>query len=351
MKDWLRTHGMAWDVSTDRNSVLLTLRAPSSEVDNAFRFLHVILTDTILRPNVKEAWQNDMSTCLNRGSHDPIAASIEQAELRLFGGDSRVSSIPVSQLDRLTDAQGRDWLDHLLNHCYIEAGIVGNIPPDKMVNLTAKYLGSLSEHPQARAKMRPLAGPRATGPIVDQCATSGNRGAGTITFRSASLKNLQDFYGLQLISQMVQYRLFTEVREKLGMAYFVNCQAEPGLACDDGGFFLVNFSSSDEKVSAGVTACQNILKDFVARGPNDEEIATALKQTLMSLQQLENSPEHWAWSLSQLQVNENTLERIKQRPDDFRRVANREEIMRLARKYLTSEREFTAIARQGLTVE
>jgi zinc protease len=351
MVDWLRTHGMTWDVSTDRNAVLLTLRAPSSEVDNAFRFLHVILTDTVLRPNVKETWQSDMGTTLNRCSHDPMMASIEQAELRLFGGDSRLSNIPVSQLDRLTDTQGREWLDHLVNHCYIEAGIVGNVPAEKMVDLTAQYLGSLADHPQARAEMRPLSGPLASGPILDQCAASGDRGAGTITFRSASLKNLQDFYGLQLISQIIQHRLFTEVREKMGMAYFINCQAEPGLTCDDGGFFLVSFSSSNEKVSAGVTACQNVLKDFVTHGATDSEIATALKQTLMSLQELKDSPEHWAWSLSQLQVNQNSLERLKQRSDDFLHAANSEEIMRLARKYLTPDREFTAIAKQGLSAE
>jgi zinc protease len=351
MNDWLRAHGMTWDVSTERTSVLLRLHAPAAEVENAFRFLHVILTESVLKPNVLERWKNEMGLSLSRESRDPIMISAARVQSRLFGGDSRVASIPVSQLTRLTCGQGQEWLDHLRQHCVIEAGVTANLPSEKIGEMTARYLGSLPDHPHANTEIRPLSGPLATGPTLEQCNITNNRAAATITFRSASLNNLRDFYGLQLISRMLQYRLFNEVREKLGMAYFVNCQAEPGLALHDGGFFLVSFSSSNEKVSAGVAACQSVLRDFIARGPTDDEIATTLKQTLMGLQQIESSPEHWAWSLSQLQVNGVSLELMKQRPNDFRREATREEIMRLAREYLTAEREFTAIAKQLLPAE
>ncbi len=50
MTDWLRAHGMTWDVSVDRNCVLLKLVSPTNETENALRFLHAILSRATLRP-------------------------------------------------------------------------------------------------------------------------------------------------------------------------------------------------------------------------------------------------------------------------------------------------------------
>ena len=343
---WLEAHGMTWEVGTEREQVVLKLTAAPDQLTEAFRFLHLVLTQARLQDNDVTQWRNEFGDLIARQQADPVSLCAEKVKARLYGGDPRFNLVPIAQLQRLTREQGQAWMDSLLRHAFAEVGIAGNVAASHVIPLAARYLGSVGGHAADPAPLQNMADlSRLNGPQADTCASSGNKAAAALVYRGASLRNLHDFYGLQFLSRVLQARLFAELRQKQGLSYQIQTSAEAGVNWPDGGFIVIAFSSSADNVQRGLETCRKIVSDLVTQGPTDAEIRSTMAQILSQIQQGRTQPEHWARRLAQMRASGLTLADLKTPADNYRTVGTRPELARLLREYFSPRREFSAVAR------
>ena len=69
-------------------------------------------------------------------------------------------------------------------------------------------------------------------------------------------------------------RLITDVREKRGLSYSVDSSFSPGLHA---GEFTIGLQTRPDQAHAALQVSREVLANFVANGPTEEELVAAKK--------------------------------------------------------------------------
>ncbi len=134
-------------------------------------------------------------------------------------------------MNRLTLEAGNSWLAHLRDHCFLEMAVVGNLEGCDIPDKVASYFGSLGVHPGTIANTADAAHEDKGHPVVGVGAVSEERAAAALTFQGPRLTDLPNYCGMQLVSRILQYRLYKEVREKRGLVYFAGVHGRTRNRC------------------------------------------------------------------------------------------------------------------------
>ncbi|ARU05671.1 peptidase M16 [Comamonas serinivorans] len=175
----------------------------------------------------------------------------------------------------VTDMQA--WRDQRLAPCRAKATVVGAVDraqADALVQtLLAQLPAASSGACPAPAQSQPVpALTQAT--VVNQpfAAAQAQVLMGQPGYARQDPRHFAFFVGNHILGEGFTSRLVNEVREKRGLSYSVGSDFSPGLA---GGSFTIGLQTKPEQAQQALKVAQDVLRDYVTRGPTEAEMNAA----------------------------------------------------------------------------
>jgi zinc protease len=170
----------------------------------------------------------------------------------LFKGDPRFTS--GSPLDYISMGvmDVRRWMQEPLSRGYLEVTVIGDLPEDAVVSSVSKTLGALPTRAASKVTAEPPKPVKVTAlPGFERIEFIGEQNMGLVigTWPVTDTVHVRDQAALEVLGKILEIRVRTEVREKLGLAYgpsadfqaydgfqnFALLQAQIDCAPDDSG--------------------------------------------------------------------------------------------------------------------
>jgi len=141
---------------------------------------------------------------------------------RLFKGDARFTSGSPIDYISMSALDVRRWMEVPLTRGYIEATVVGDISDDVLHAAVARTLGSLPTRAETKKTDAPVKPIVVTArPGLERIEFTGEQNTGLVigTWPTTEMRQVRDQAALEVLAKIVEIRVRTEVREKLGLAY------------------------------------------------------------------------------------------------------------------------------------
>ncbi|HEX2852058.1 MAG TPA: insulinase family protein [Opitutaceae bacterium] len=192
-----------------------------------------IVTDILHEPQFSNSAHQDerMRAAMGRiaGSMG-IHEGLRELTDHLFKGDPRFTW--GSELDYISMGvmDVRRWMQEPLSRGYVEVTIVGDMSEEAVVRSMSRTLGSLG--PRAATKEmpetpKPVKVTAAAGFTRIEFVGEQNIGLVVGTWPVGNAQQVRDQAALQLLGKILELRVRTEVREKLGLAYSPSAEFQP----------------------------------------------------------------------------------------------------------------------------
>ncbi|MFZ5494601.1 MAG: M16 family metallopeptidase [Verrucomicrobiota bacterium] len=194
----------------------------------------------------------------------------------LFQGDARFMSGTPKDYASLSVADVRSWMEPPLTAGYVEVTIVGDIPREAMLRALTRTLGTLG--PRAAAKERTVA------PLPVKVAAP----AGFQRFEFVGELNLGLVRGnwpvndridartnaaLQVLSKLLEFRLRSQVRDRLGYSYGPSAAFDPYGGFENFGLMQATVDCTPADVQQVAQIVQDTAAALAAGGADAEEFA------------------------------------------------------------------------------
>jgi zinc protease len=310
-------------------------RTVTDEVDLLFQLLHAHLTDPAFR---EDAYQLAMDRY--QQAYRELAQSIDgamtlQGRRFLAGGDPRFGLPPYEAFKDLTLEDIRFWIGPKLRNTPLELSIVGDFDPEKVIDLAARYLGSLPERPvnptEALSRLPRFPDGESLSITVD---TKIPKGMAVVAYPTTDIWNIQRTRRLSTLASVFSDRLREEVREKLGATYSPHAYNQPSRAYSGYGVFQAVISINPDDADAVVEAVKGITADLAANGVTEDELRRALDPTLTGIKDMRRENGYWLDTvLSGSREHPEQIEWSRTIAEDYASITA-EEVTRMARTYL-----------------
>ncbi|MEO6567873.1 MAG: insulinase family protein, partial [Opitutaceae bacterium] len=140
----------------------------------------------------------------------------------LFKGDPRFTSGSPLDYISMGVVDVRRWMQEPLARGYLEVTIVGDLAEDAVVRATSRTLGSLATRAATKTTPEPPKPVKVTAPPgITRIEFIGEQNMGLVigTWPVTEPVHVRDQAALELLGKILEIRVRTEVREKLGLAY------------------------------------------------------------------------------------------------------------------------------------
>ncbi|RYD44056.1 MAG: insulinase family protein [Sphingomonadales bacterium] len=271
----------------------------------------------------------------------------------LTNNDARWAAPDKAQIEALTPAAFRAFWEPRLASGPIEVQIFGDLETVDYKKILAETLGALTP----RGILAPPAGQRVdfakhvTVPdIAYHRGQQGQAAAMTAWPTSGGLANPRDARGLEVLAAIFNDRLFDRLRAEQGASYGPVVDSHWPTGFDTGGYLLVGSLLAPKDLDRFYGIARDIAADLVAKpitadeltrnaGPIREQVARASTGNVYWMFLLEGATRDPRITASALSIQ-----------DDISAVTSAD-IQRLARQYLTPERQWSlAILPKGMTL-
>ncbi len=193
----------------------------------------------------------------------------------LYDGDPRFA-VASPDLSDLTEPEAVDIYQQRLGAVDdLVVAIVGDVRRAEVEELADAYLGTLPAGPgDTWANVRP---PLITGPVRrDLTVGSGeSTGAVSVLYPSEITVDATTKVELMVLEQILDARLFDQLREQLGVTYGGFVQASTRRAPTEGVELLLFANVDPGRVDEALATMLSVTKDIAANGPTAEELERA----------------------------------------------------------------------------
>ncbi len=314
-------------------------RTVTEEVDLLLQLLNAHMTDPAFR---EEAYQLAMDRY--QQAYRELAQSIDgamtlQGRQFLAGGDPRFGMPPYEAFNLLTLEDIRSWIAPKLRNTPLELSIVGDFDTEKVIDLAARYLGSLPERPASStdelSRLPRFPDGESLRIAVD---TKIPKGMAVVAYPTTDIWNIQRTRRLSTLASIFSDRLREEVREKLGATYSPHAYNQPSRAYSGYGVFHAVISINPDDADAVVKAVKGITADLAENGVTEDELRRALDPTLTGIKDMRRENDYWLNTvLSGSREHPEQIEWSRTIVEDYASIAA-DEVTRMARAYLDNSK-------------
>lgn len=215
-----------FSISINQDNIVIFFKTTSANMNEAFKLIKLALTEPCFTNDAHTRTQSQMSAALMQSLHKPEIIAKEKIMAAVLGEDHVYAKSIEAQLKALPHFTKKDLETHLKKHI-------------TQSNLKIAASGNISQA-SLQACLEDLISALPKGEIVTQTASNKLLNAGkvihvemnvpqaTIMFTHPGISRSDpDFYAAYLLAQIVgagafESRLWKEVREKRGLAYYVS---------------------------------------------------------------------------------------------------------------------------------
>jgi zinc protease len=333
--------GMAADAEME-----LSLMSSPDELDDAFRLLHVLLTEPKLDETSINRWKLSFLQQVDLiETNVGVQANLATDEI-LTGGDPRFTLPSKEHMEALTAEKAQAWLDGILKSAPIEVAISGDVETERALELSRRYLGSLAKRPTIRPEVEALR--KVTmkkGPHVRtlNVKTITPQAVVRVGWRAAPRGDRPSYRAQFFASQVATARLLKVIREEKGLTYSIQCATVPSTAYDGNGCIFAIFTAAPDKAAEAAGLTKQVLLDMVKNPPTEEEMQSVAAQLKNMIETQMRQPQFWTQVLSNLRTSGRDINEIRDLLANYTSVT-KEQIVKVLTGYLTEDRYFQVIA-------
>jgi zinc protease len=328
--------------SSNRDAVTASLRTLPEHLDEAFRLLGAALASPRFDADAVERMRGQLSAQIRRNALDPedLAGRTFFAEAfpgHPYGRPTRgtVESLASLSRDDLVDVHRR-----VIARDNIVIGAVGAISAPRLAALVDGLLAGLPE----RAGLAAVPTVEPAGAGRTEIVSLDVPQSAIVFGRPGPLRNDDDFIPAYVVNHILgggsfSSRLFTEVREKRGLAYSVYSYLSP---YDHAGLLLGGVATRNDRAAQSIELIQSEIRRIAADGPTDQELESAKKYLVGSYALRFDTSTKIANQLVQLQLDHLGIDYIQKRNALVRAVTA--EDVRAAAKALFGDGELLVVA-------
>lgn len=320
------------------DSISLTISGSPEELETGFQLAYLLLTE----PKIEEASFKQFQTTMREmlGEMNRNAQGVGQrAVAGVLYPDSEVRTRPPTpeQIDRLTLAAAQTWLEKLVKESPIEITIVGDLPQERAMELTTKYLGSLAARekvtPKAFAELRKIARPKGPRTVEKEVETSTPNAFVYSGFYGVDEGDRDSVRALGMASRVLSTRMVKEVREEGQLVYSIGASSRAATTYPGFGVFSASAPTDPAKVSALVEKLTSMYEAFAKGGPTEDEMVVAKKQMANTLEEEMRTPAYWAGRLDKMTFRGGSLDDIMNTPAAYQAITAKQVQDTFARLY------------------
>jgi zinc protease len=265
------------------------------EIELAFQLLNAAIRDPAFR---EDAWQ--LALRRYQQTYQSMQQSVDGV-MNLYGwrflsgGDPRFGLPPADNLAGLAVGDLAQWIGGELRHGAMELSIVGDVDPEEVIHLAARYLGSLPARRDASDAAALWPGP--SFPEARQMEmpvpTQIDKALLVMALPTDDIWNIERTRRLNVLADIISERLRQRVREKLGAAYSADAFSWPSRTYQDYGVLVIYIPLAPDAVELVRATVIDILKNIRERGVSPEELQRALEPTLKGIRDRFRENDYW----------------------------------------------------------
>lgn len=331
------------------DSISLSISGSPEDLETGFQLAYLLLTE----PKIEEAAFAQYKTRTREGLQEtlknPMRFGFRCASAAPYPDDEpRVQPLTIEQVDRLALEPAQAWLDKLIRESPVEVVIVGDIAKDKVMDLAARYLGSLSARdrvgPDTYAALRALKRPK--GPrLIEKTVESSTPQAFVLCgFYGADESDIPDVRALNVAARVLSTRMVKEVREDAQLVYSIGAGSRPATTYPGFGTFSAAAPTEPAKVPALVDKLASMYKAFARDGATDEEMDVARGQFKNTLDEQMREPSFWSARLNEMTFRGVNLDDVMAAPAAYQAITA-DQVKKTFDKYYSEKNSITVIVK------
>lgn len=229
--------------------------------------------------------------------YDQLVNTVEgvqqlQGERFLAGTSREYGLASWEQVEKLRLDQVSDWLQPAFLREPLEINIVGDIDPQEVVRLVAKYFGSEQRQEQAAVPDQPIVFP--AGALRQLAVTSSiDKALLTVAWRTSDYWDIGRTRRLNLLAAVLDDRLRVKIREELGATYAAHVVSQPSRAHAGFGLLKGMLTVAPEQALPLAQVIKEVAADLGRQGVTPDELHRALEPTLTSIKDIKRNNRYW----------------------------------------------------------
>jgi zinc protease len=316
-------------------------RAATEELRLLFQLLYTSIKDPGLREDARRLVLNRFQQDYQSMAHTAEGLLEMKGQRFLAGGDPRFGAPPWAQLQQRSIAQMKNWFASQLNPAAMDLAVVGDFDVDRVVELAARYFGSLKASAGAGHGIGKTlsAGPefprgrtlRLTIP------TDIPKALLVVAFPTDDFWDIQRTRRLTVLTELFSERLRERIRVKLGAAYSPHAFNHPFRAFKGYGMTEILVRVDPRKTETIVKEIRRIAEDLSQKKAGADEFRRVLDPTLTYISELHQKNAYWLESvLTGASRHPEQLDWSRTIEKDYASISA-DDILDLARRYLVQK--------------
>jgi len=330
--------------SIDEDRFLFKGETVSNEVSLLFQLLYAHIMDPGVR---KDAYE--LSLKRYRQQYMELSRSIDGAmaisgSRFLAGGDHRFGLPDDGTFNKLTLDEIKSWISPFIGNNDIEISVVGDIDIDSIIQLTARYFGSLTLNPTVNTQKElklPVFPFRQSQTLSVQ--TKILKGLIIVAYPTEDIWDINRTRRLSILSDIISDRLREQIREKLGSAYSTFAFNRPSTAYPGYGVFQAMAYIDPNESDMIITEVKKIVSNIAKNGVTQDELKRAKEPTLTSIKDMFRKNGYWLNTvLTGSEIHPQKIDWNRTIRKDYASIT-KEQVSNIAKKYLVNDKSATII--------
>jgi zinc protease len=299
----------------DRLEVRLTTSA--DDLEPALQLLHLLLSEPVLETAAFDRWRSVAVRQADVSRQSPSRAADRTLATLLFpGNDPRQGRPSRAQIEALTPSSAQRWLDDRVMRAPIEVAIVGDADRAVVLDLAARYLGSIPPRPPLTPG-EGICAPALPARSADVSMTIHAGPADAPGLALVAIPSLPtDAPGIAA-ARDIAARILTR---RLGDERFtglltVEARRVGDEALSGPGLVYVAALADADALDAAINAVDHTLDDLAANPPAADELVIAQSQAQDDVRARAATPMRWAQHLAGLSVRGGAIDDLIRAPD------------------------------------
>jgi zinc protease len=251
----------------------------------------------------------------------------------------------------------RSWVDAAIRNEPLEISVVGDFEIEPVIDLAARYFGTLPARHARRSRISDGSGQWLHGFLTDMglvkdrlprfpepgrldltVNTKIPKGLVVVAYPSEDFWDIHRTRRLSILADVASDRLRVRIREALGAAYSQYAYNQPSRAYPGYGVFQNYVHINPDDAQMVVTEVQKIMADLARNGVTAEELQRALDPTLTRIKDMLRQNGYWLNNVLTTSVRHpEQLEWNRTFLSDYATITP-EDLWALAKKYLVNKK-------------
>jgi zinc protease len=328
------------DYSLGDNVTTLSGTTVRADLATQLQLMMAYTTDAAYRPAFFTQFHSALPTIYAQMTGAPQGVLGEQLSALIHSGDKRFAFPTLSDAESVNFPDVRDFLKRTLKDKPIEITIVGDVDPAVAVSEVSKTFATLPMLPQN--PVIAVGGDKVTFPPggLDAVLFHKGRPDQSISLMAWPLPDrFQDSKvtrGLELLTKILDQRVFETVREKLGQAYDASADSDQSLVFKKFGVLEVSGSVVAGQDPAFRQAVSGIVEDLKSRLVSQDELDRARKPLMEHWVSEQKDNDYWRHIIPPVAVNKIQSDFARDARDELLAITPAM-IQSLAEKYLVAD--------------